>query len=730
MSISVNEKEKFFSVKTAHTEYQMKVDNFGVLKHIWYGEITNKNMEYLLDYPDVGFSGNIYDAGRLKTYSHDTLPLEYSSEGPGDYRATAFAMVNKDGSVSADLRYEGYRIEKGKYSIPGLPASYGEPSETETLEITLTDRTSGVEVVLKYGVFEDCDVIARSAVITNRGESPVTLTKAASVCLDIPWNRGWEWVHFQGRHNMERVPERVPLIHGIQESSSNRGTSSHQQNPAAILCTPDCTETSGSCTGVMLLYSGSFKTQVQMDQLDQVRLVMGINPDMFTWKLGAGESFYTPEAVMSYSSCGFEKLSHSFHKLVRNNICRGKYKLSPRPVLINNWEATYFDFNGEIIYNIARQAAELGVEMFVLDDGWFGKRDTESTGLGDWFVNENKLKGSLKALAEKVKALGMSFGLWFEPEMISEDSDLYRSHPDWAIKIPGRDPVRSRYQLVLDMSRQDVLDYLFDSISGVLKCADISYVKWDMNRSISDWFSYGLTAETMGEMPHRYVLGLYSLLDRLTSAFPDVLFEGCSGGGGRFDAGMLYYCPQIWCSDDTDGFERTKIQYGSSFFYPISAVGSHVSTVPNHQTGRVMPLETRAVTAMAGSFGYELDLNALSEEEKEAVKDQIKRFKSYQPLIHNGRYFRLSNPLKDEYAAWEFVSEDKTEALVHGVIFRTKPNALRYVIRPRGLDEKASYAVSGYEGAYTGSALMKGGILIPVTAGDYCHVELHITKLS
>lgn len=728
MSISVNENEKFFSVKTANTEYQMKVDNFGVLKHIWYGEITNKNMEYLLDYPDVGFSGNVYDAGTQKTYSHDTMPQEYSSEGTGDYRITSLALLNKDGSSAVDLRYEGYRIIKGKYKIPGLPASYGEEENTETLEITLTDKVSAIEVVLKYGVFEACDVIARSAVITNKGDSDVTLTKAASMCLDIPWG-SWEWIHFHGRHTMERLPERVPLIHGVQESSSNRGTSSHQQNPSVILCSADCTETSGSCTGAMLLYSGSFKTQVQLDQLDQVRLVMGINPEMFTWKLAAGESFYTPEAVMSYSDKGFEKLSHSFHKLVRNNICRGKYKLSPRPVLINNWEATYFIFNGEVIYNIAEQASELGVEMFVLDDGWFGKRDTENSGLGDWTVNENKIKGGLKTFVDRVKALGMKFGLWFEPEMISEDSDLYRNHPDWAIKIPGRDPVRSRYQLVLDMSRQDVLDYLYEAMSAILKCADISYVKWDMNRSISDWFSYGLTPENMGEMPHRYVLGLYSLLDRLTTAFPDVLFEGCSGGGGRFDAGILYYCPQIWCSDNTDAYERTKIQYGTSFFYPISAVGSHVSTVPNHQTGRITPLETRAVTAMAGSFGYELDLNVLSQEEKEAVKNQIKRFKKYQPLIHNGEYYRLSDPLKDEYAAWEFVSEDKTEALVHGVIFRTKPNALRYVIKPRGLEENAEYAVSGYEGVYTGNALMKGGILIPVTSGDYCPVELYITKL-
>ena len=728
MSISVNEKEKFFSVKTANTEYQMKVDEFGVLKHIWYGEITNKNMEYLLDYPNVGFSGSIYEAGTRQTYSLDTLPQEYSCEGTGDYRISSLSVLNKDGDSSVDLRFKGWEVKKGKYSIPGLPASYDNNNEAETLEITLEDKVSKIEVVLKYGVFENADIITRSAVITNKGDNSVYLKNASSVCLDIPFGN-WQWVHFQGRHAMERQLERASLIHGIQESSSNRGASSHQQNPAIVLCSADCTEISGSCIGAMLMYSGSFKARVQLDQLDQVRMVMGINPEMFKWNLKAGESFYTPEAFLSFSSQGFEKLSHCFHKFIRNNVCRGKYKLESRPVLINNWEATYFDFNEEILYNIAKQASELGVDMFVLDDGWFGQRNGETAGLGDWFVNEEKLSGSLKKFVDKVKAMGMKFGLWFEPEMVSEDSDLYRNHPDWAIKIPDRAPVRSRCQLVLDMSRKDVQDYIYEAVSNVLKSADISYVKWDMNRSISDWFSHGLNSENMGEMPHRYVLGVYSLLERLTSSFPDVLFEGCCGGGGRFDAGMLYYCPQIWCSDDTDAYERTKIQYGTSFFYPISAVGSHVSTVPNHQTGRITPIETRAVTAMAGSFGYELDLNTLSSEEKESVKNQIKRFKEYQPLIHNGEYYRLSNPMKDEYAAWEFVSEDKSEALIHGMVFFTKPNFVRYLIKPRGLDENAEYVINNGSEIYTGKALMSGGVLVPKTSGDYSPIEMHITKV-
>ena len=642
----------------------------------------------------------------------------------GDYRITAAAAVHQDGSCALDLRYKGYRIIKGKYAINGLPAVYVDENEAETLEIVLKDKYSDIEVTLRYGVLPKLDIITRCASVANNTNEPVILTKAASLCLDIPHGK-WEWVHFHGRHAMERLTERMPLCHGIQESSSKRGTSSHHQNPTVLLCSPDCTETSGSCIGAALMYSGSFQTKIQLDQMEQVRLVMGINPELFRWELKPSEVFDTPEVIMSYSSNGMEKLSHNFHKVIREHVCRGKYKLAERPVLINNWEATYFDFSEEKILKIAEQAASLGVDMLVLDDGWFGKRDDDCSGLGDWFVSEEKLNGGLGKLAEKIKSLGMKFGLWFEPEMVSEDSDLYRSHPDWAIKIPSRNPVRSRYQLVLDMINPEVRDYLFGAISDILKNADISYIKWDMNRSICDWYTPCLSAENQGEMPHRYVLGLYELLERLTTAFPDVLFEGCSGGGGRFDAGMLYYCPQIWCSDDTDAFERTKIQYGTSFFYPVSAIGSHVSAVPNHQTGRITPIETRAVTAMAGSFGYELDLNTLSHDEKQEVKEQIVRFKKDGPLIHNGLYYRLSDSLNDKYAMWGFVSEDKKEVLVHGVIFRTEPNRTQYLAKLRGLLPDTNYRLAENGEVYKGSALMNGGILLPKSWGDYASIEMH-----
>ena len=726
MAITV--KDKIFNLETKNTLYQMKVDRFGVLNHLWYGEKTDCCMDYLLDYPDAGFSGNIYEAENERTYSLNTLPQEYRTSGVGDFRISAISVTHEDGSNALDLRVREYQIKKGKYEIPGLPAVYAKEDEAETLEITLKDTATEAEVILKYGVFEKEDVITRSVVVKNSGKTPIVINKVHSMCLDIPYG-DWEWMHFYGRHTMERQAERVPVLHGISESSSSRGTSSHHQNPAVLLCEKDCTETNGHCIGAALMYSGGFQAQVEKDQLEQIRLVMGIHPDTFEWTLEAGEAFYTPEVILSCSTTGFAKLSQNFHHIIRNHVCRGTYQLSSRPVLINNWEATYFDFNEEKILNIARQASKLGIDMMVLDDGWFGKRDDDCSGLGDWFVNEKKLNGGLKALVEKINAMGMKFGLWFEPEMVSEDSDLYRNHPDWAIQIPGRKPMRSRYQLVLDMSNPEVVDYLYGVMSAILRENHIEYVKWDMNRSISDWYTATLSRGRQMEMPHRYVLGLYELLEKLTSEFPDVLFEGCSGGGGRFDAGMMYYCPQIWCSDDTDAHERTFIQYGTSFFYPTSTVGSHVSAVPNHQTGRITSIETRGVVAMAGSFGYELDLNQLSEEEKTVVAKQVTHYKEYQSLIYNGDYYRLANPFEDGMSAWSWISEDKKTILVQGVLFRAKPNVLRKTLRLMGLEAKKNYKIAGTEEVYTGVALMSGGVLLQRAVGDDVSFEIVLEEI-
>lgn len=716
-----------FHIETANTLYQMKVDNFGVLYHLWYGAKTDCTMDYLLDYPDVGFSGNIYEAENQRTYSLDTLPLEYASGGVGDFRVPAISVSHENGSCALDLRFEEYHILKGKYRIPGLPAVYAGDDEAETLEIVLKDTATDVKVILKYGVLEKEDIITRSTVVQNQGNTPVTLNRVHSLSMDIPYGE-WEWIHFHGRHTKERQVERAELLHGIQESSSGRGMSSHQQNPTLLFCEKGADEKSGFCIGAALMYSGGFQTQIERDQLDQVRIVMGIHPGTFKWLLEEGDSFYAPEVILSCSDHGFAELSHRFHHVIRHNVCRGKYKLSARPVLINNWEATYFDFDNTKIEKIAKQAAELGIDMMVLDDGWFGKRDSDCSGLGDWVVNEKKLQGGLDRLIKRINDLGMKFGIWMEPEMVSEDSELYRSHPEWAIHIPGRAPMRGRYQLALDMSNPEVIEYLHRVISKILRENNIEYVKWDINRSICDWYTPTLPESRQPELPHRYILGLYELLERLTGEFPDILFEGCCGGGGRFDAGMLYYCPQIWCSDDTDAHERTIIQYGTSFFYPISTVGSHVSAVPNHQTGRVTSFDTRGTVAMAGSFGYELDLNTLCEEEKQEVKRQVKTYKKYQDLIYNGLYYRVCDPAEGNLSLWEFVAKDRSEALVQGVVYRAEPNELRRRVRLVGLEEQALYQVEGDENIYSGTALMAGGILLPAIKGDDIAVQMYLKK--
>ena len=727
--MAIKIENRLFQIETEHTSYQMKVDKYGVLTHLWYGAKTECSMDYLLDYPDVGFSGNIYEAENQRTYSLNTLPQEYSTSGVGDFRIPAITVTHDDGSRALDLRYSGHKISRGKYNIDGLPAVYATEEEAETLEIVMEDTATNIEVILMYGVLPKKDIITRSTVIINNGTTPITINKAHSLCLDLP-EGNWQSIHFHGRHAMERQMERCELIHGIEEFSSSRGTSSHQQNPTILLCEKECTETSGFCVGAALMYSGGFQTQIEKDQLKQVRVVMGINPETFSWKLNASERFNTPEVILSCSMEGTAKLSQQFHKIIRHNVCRGKYQLSQRPILINNWEATYFDFDEKKILDIAKEASKIGIDMFVLDDGWFGKRDSDNSGLGDWYVNENKIKGGLATLISKINDLGMKFGIWFEPEMVSEDSNLYREHPEWAIKIPGRNPMRSRYQLVLDMSNPEVIEYLYNSISDILKNNNIEYVKWDMNRSISDWYSTCLPSSRQGEQPHRYILGLYELLERLITDVPHILFEGCSGGGGRFDAGMLYYSPQIWCSDNTDAHERTFIQYGTSFFYPISTVGSHVSAVPNHQTGRITSLDTRGIVAMAGSFGYELDLSTLTEEEKETMKEQVKKYRQYQLLIHNGDYYRLTNPHNSRIAAWQWNDNTNGNVLVQGVVFRAVANMVRDKIKLMGVDALAKYKLKGTGEIYSGMALMTGGILIPRTTGDDAAFELFFEKLA
>lgn len=730
MAIYIDEQKKLFTLSTNNTSYQMMADKYLVLNHLYYGEnIGQEDMSYLLDYQDRGFSGNPYEAGNEREYSLDSRPQEYSTNGVGDYRINSVSVINADGSDAADWRYVGYTTSKGKYAIPGMPALYGEEKDADTLIVELADKVTGLHAFLYYSVWEERDIITRCVKFVNQGTDAIVLTKAASMNLDL-MSGDWELMHFHGRHNLERQMERVPLMRGKMTLESVRGASSHQHNPFAILCSKDTTEEARPCYGTALVYSGNFSIEAEKDQMGQTRLTAGINSQRFSWTLEAGAEFWTPEAVMTYSSEGFEKMSSNFHHTFREHLCRGKYKHERRPVLINNWEATYFDFDKEKILNIAKGASELGVEMLVLDDGWFGKREGDVSGLGDWYVNTDKLEGGLKPIADGINAMGMKFGLWFEPECISEDSDLYRAHPDWAIQIPGRQPNRSRYQLILDMGREDVREYLYERMTAILDSANIEYVKWDMNRHISDVYSAVLPKERQGEASHRYMLGLYDLLERLVSRYPDLLLEGCSGGGGRFDLGMLYYSPQIWCSDDTDAVERLSVQYGTSFCYPISAVGSHVSAVPNHQTGRITPVETRGTVAMAGSFGYELDLNLLSDGEKEEVKEQIKTFKKYYNLTHEGEYYRLTNPMENRlYAAWEFVSQDQSEALVHGMQILAQPSGPSIHIPVRGLKADAMYEVNG-ELVRSGRALMHGGLNFPRQTGDFKAVEFYLKEVK
>ena len=718
MAIIYEESGRVFTLQTSTSSYQMKAGEHDVLLHLYYGEkIEPYDMSYLIMRADRGFSGNLYEARKDRTFSLDYLPQEYSCFGNGDYRADCLRAVNADGSQCADLRYKGYKIYKGKYSLPGLPALHEGDGGWETLEIALEDSASGLEVTLYYGVLESLDVIARAARIVNHGQKPVRLERVLSFCLDMP-DSSMDFMHFYGKHTMERMPERLPLHHGSQSVGSRRGTSSHHHNPFVILCRPEACEEQGECFGFSLLYSGSFTAAAEVDQIHQTRLVMGIGPDGFSWNLEPGEAFYTPEAALVRSGEGLSGLSLRLHDLYREYLIRGKYKTNYRPVLINNWEATYFDFTGEKLLDIAGEAARLGIEMLVLDDGWFGKRDTDSSGLGDWAVNEKKLGMSLKELADRVNGLGLKFGLWVEPEMISEDSDLYRAHPDWALRMPGRPGNIAREQFVLDFSREEVRSHIEAALCRILDGANIEYIKWDMNRSIANVYSAALPAERQGEVLHRYVLGLYEMLEHLTARYPDILFEGCSGGGGRFDAGMLYYTPQIWCSDDTDAIERLKIQYGTSFGYPVSAVGSHVSACPNHQTFRTTPFDTRATVAMAGSFGYELDVNRLEETEKEAVRAQVREYKEYYRLVHDGDYYRLTSPFGgSRTVAWEFVSKDRSEALVCGVVTALEANPSPIVVKLRGLDAGKKYAVNGT--VYPGSALMAGGILLPVPQEEY-----------
>ena len=720
MAITFNETTRIFTLTTAHTTYQMQADAQGYLLHLYYGARTAGEMDYLLNYGDRGFSGNPNSAGNDRTYSLDALPQEYPSLGTGDFRNYALNIENADGSQCCNPVYITHEIEAGKYTLKGLPFVRAEENEAETLKIILEDPVTKVELHLLYGVLEKEDIITRSVIIKNAGKAPVTVKKAQSACLDF-LHGDYDLIKFHGRHAMERNMERMPVSHESVRIGSRRGTSRHQYNPGVILAGKNTNEDSGSCYGMLFVYSGNFLVEAEKDQYDQTRIQMGLTDELFAYPLEAGAEFTAPEVILSYTNKGLSRLSQQYHHCIMNHICQGKYVHANRPVLINSWEAAYFDFTGDTIVELAKEAKALGIDMVVMDDGWFGKRNDDNSSLGDWYVNEEKLGGTLTKLIERVNAEGVKFGIWIEPEMVSEDSDLYREHPDWAITIPGRKPVRSRNQLVLDFSRKEVRDEIFKRICAVLDQGNVEYIKWDMNRSLADIYAPNVTYD--------YVLGVYDFLEKLTNRYPDILIEGCSGGGGRFDAGMLYYTPQIWCSDNTDAINRTRIQYGTSFFYPVAAMGSHVSAVPNHQTGRVTSMHTRGVAAMSGTFGYELNPALLNAKEKAEIRAQLAQYREYQELIREGDYYRLSNPFQDNFAAWMVVSDDRSKALVSVIRLTAEANPPAAYVTLKGMEEDAFYREKTTGKVYPGAALMEAGILLPAAVSEYEAYQIELERV-
>lgn len=718
MPISYNEQAQTFHLQAGDFSYVMQISKYGYLAHLYWGsKVRNWSGTRELIYRDRSFAPNPIPSDR--TFSLDTIPQEYPAHGNSDFRVPAVQIQLENGTTVSDFRYSNHRIYGGKTPLEGLPATYVESDdEAQSLEIELVDELTGLKVILTYTVFEQTNALTRSVRFVNGGSQSIKLLRALSANVDFR-SCEYDLLHLSGTWAKERNIVKRPLVMGTQLIDSRRGASSHQHNPFVALLSKDATEDNGEVFGFNLVYSGNFVAQVEVDQFSNTRVGIGINPFDFTWLLEPGEAFQAPEVVMVYSRNGLGDMSRTYHKLYRTRLARGEYRDKERPILVNNWEATYFDFNADKIEQIATKGHELGIELFVLDDGWFGHRDDDTTSLGDWFVDKKKLPDGIEDVAKRVTDLGMKFGLWFEPEMISEDSELYKKHPDWCLHVPGRTRSTGRDQLILDLSRSEVCDAVVDMLSEVLSSAPISYVKWDMNRHQTEVGSAELSADRQRETAHRYMLGLYDMMERLTQKFPYILFESCSGGGGRFDPGMLYYMPQTWTSDNTDAVCRLKIQYGTSLVYPISSMGSHVSAIPNHQVHRMESLKMRGDVAMSGNFGYELDLTQMPLDEQELVKEQVDFYKQIRPLIQFGEYYRLLSPFEGNETAWMFVSEDQSEALVAYFRVLAEPNAPESFVRLKGLHPEFDYEVSEQNVSFGGDELMNVGIAVPTLHGDY-----------
>jgi alpha-galactosidase len=716
MLIYINEKNQQFHLTNGQVSYIFHVMKNGQLGHLYYGKALRHREDFshfqVYDVP-IGYSCHVYEDD--PAFTLETIRQEYPAYGKSDFREPAISIRQVNGSHISNFTYDSYRVLNGKPKLDGLPATYTETeAEAETLQIILKDADLQSELYLSYTIFRNVPVITRNAAVANQGAQPFFIEKLMGASIDFP-DKNFEFLHLAGAWTRERYIKERKLEAGVQSVSSLKGSSSHQHNPFIALKRPDATEHVGEVFGFNFVYSSNFLAQVEVDHYDTARLMMGIHPFCFEWKLEQNQRFQSPEVVMVYSDKGVNGMSQAFHNLYRDHLIHGFWKKKDRPILINNWEATYFDFDEEKLVEIAKQAKGLGVELFVLDDGWFGKRNDDTTSLGDWIVDLNKLPNGLKSLADKIKTIGLNFGLWFEPEMISPVSELFREHPDWAIGVPRKHFTLGRNQRVLDFSRPEIIEYLYGEMAAIIKETGLTYIKWDMNRNITEAFSAELAADQQGEFFHRYILGVYSLYERLTHEFPDVLFESCAGGGGRFDPGMLYYAPQAWTSDDTDAIERLKIQYGTSLVYPIYSMGSHVSAVPNHQTLRVTPLETRANTAYFGTFGYELNPLELSDEEKSSIKEQVAFYKKHRELIRTGDFYRLSSPFEQNETAWVVVSKDQKEALAGWYKVLATPNGRKQQTLPlMGLDPSMDYEIEGMEGSFYGDELMVVGIQLPV----------------
>lgn len=725
-NITFPEDITMFQLDAKDTSYIFGVIDEGYLVHGYFGKkICGDDLTYLLRLTENPWvpKTNMRDKGTFM----DATAFEYPCHGTGDYREPCLMVMDDEGMTATDLRYVSHKVYKGKPALEGLPATFANENEAETLEITCIDKHTGLEAVLVYTVFNDLDVITRSVRLKNTGTAPLNVKRVLSMCVDFD-NDSYDMITLNGSWARERCMERCRLHHGKQGIDSVKGESSHQNNPFMALVSHNADEDCGEAYGFNFVYSGNFFAQAEVTQHKYTRAVMGINHFDFNWLLEPGEEFVAPEVVMVYSDKGIGKMSRTFHDLYRQHLIRGEYRNKRRPILINNWEATYFNFDTDKLIGIAEQASKLGIEMLVMDDGWFGHRDSDNSSLGDWFVYEKKLKGGLKHLVDEVNKLGMKFGIWFEPEMISPDSELYRKHPDWAIQVRGREMTMSREQYVLDYSNKEVRDCVYGMMKDILDNANIEYIKWDMNRQLTEVGSTSLPKKRQRELWHRYVLGVYDLMNRLTTDYPHILLENCSGGGARFDPGMLYYSPQIWCSDDTDAIERLKIQHGTTICYPASAMGAHVSDCPNHTVGRSTPFSTRGNVAMVGTFGYELDVTRIPQEDRDAIPAQIAEFNKYNPIIRTGDQYRIGNVFEDNtWDAWIFVAKDKSEAVFTFVQVLGRPNYRSRRIKLKGLDPKSAYKNMETGEVLNGCALMNSGIFVSLD-GDFKSKTVHFVK--